>query len=476
MGLKSPSASDFDHGDLSGLTDNDHTQYVNAVSDTATVNLTLTGQSISADVIAGGTDHGGLGGLADDDHTQYVLHTEVDDTPVDGVTTDPISSNWAFDHEAAADPHTGYRLESADHSHQSTGLQAGQLDHGAALTGLTDDDHTQYLLVAGSRAMTGDLDMGGNDVFNVRNYYPDPGGRLTLTSATPVLVADAADQTTLYYALYKHDLVPLYDGTNWDVFRFTELSIAMAASANWAANSNFDVYVYNDGGTLRLVTGAAWTSDTARNESLTRLNGRWTNTASMTGRYAAASTVTVGANQGLYVGTIRTTASAGTTTMEFGGEALNGDPIRFYVWNAYNRVLTGGVVADTTDTWTYQSTTVRSKNNSTTNRATFVRGLNEDAMTVDAIVRGATSTAADAGIVGIGLDVTNSLNTSARIRSTASVSTIFILIVSYRGYPGLGLHFLQALEACAAAVAAVTFNGDVGVADILTPMAIAGMF
>lgn len=49
-------------------------------------------------------------------------------------------------HEAAGDPHTGYRLESADHSHQSTGLQAGQLDHGAALTGLSDDDHPQYAI------------------------------------------------------------------------------------------------------------------------------------------------------------------------------------------------------------------------------------------------------------------------------------------------------------------------------------------
>src|SRR3990167_8397019 len=58
------------------------------------------------------TDHGPLTGLTDDDHTQY-------------------------------------RLESVDHSHQSTGAQAGQLDHGAALTGLTDDDHTQYPLLAG---------------------------------------------------------------------------------------------------------------------------------------------------------------------------------------------------------------------------------------------------------------------------------------------------------------------------------------
>ncbi len=40
------------------------------------------------------------------------------------------------------------------------------LDHGA-LSGLGDDDHTQYLLVNGTRAMSGDLDMGANDIINV---------------------------------------------------------------------------------------------------------------------------------------------------------------------------------------------------------------------------------------------------------------------------------------------------------------------
>jgi hypothetical protein len=75
-------------------------------------------------------------------------NTVIDDTPVDGATTHSISSNWAYDHLAAADPHTGYRLESADHTHQTTGAQAGQLDHGLAMTSasLLDDDHTQYVL------------------------------------------------------------------------------------------------------------------------------------------------------------------------------------------------------------------------------------------------------------------------------------------------------------------------------------------
>lgn len=33
-----------------------------------------------------------------------------------------------------------------DHTHQTTGAEAGQLDHGLALTGLSDDDHTIYTL------------------------------------------------------------------------------------------------------------------------------------------------------------------------------------------------------------------------------------------------------------------------------------------------------------------------------------------
>jgi len=39
-------------------------------------------------------------------------------------------------------------------------------DHGN-LNGLGDDDHTQYLLVDGTRALTGDLDVGSNNIINV---------------------------------------------------------------------------------------------------------------------------------------------------------------------------------------------------------------------------------------------------------------------------------------------------------------------
>lgn len=70
-------------------------------------------------------DHGALTGLADDDHSQY--------------HTDARAVTW---HDA--DDHSG--LAAGDlpaHTHESV-AQAGKLDHGLALNGLADDDHTQY--------------------------------------------------------------------------------------------------------------------------------------------------------------------------------------------------------------------------------------------------------------------------------------------------------------------------------------------
>ena len=97
---------------------------------TLTVTETNTGlPAVEITAASGGvTDHGALTGLTDDDHTQY-------------------------------------RLESADHTHQSTGLQGGKIDHGAALDGLTDNDHTQYILHSIADAAGDILLASGADVF-----------------------------------------------------------------------------------------------------------------------------------------------------------------------------------------------------------------------------------------------------------------------------------------------------------------------
>lgn len=74
------------------------------------------------------------------------------------------------------------------------GGTAGVSDHGA-LSGLSDDDHTQYLLIDGSRAMSGSFDMGTNAITNVGDVdgvnvsshasRHNPGGSDALSTGTP---------------------------------------------------------------------------------------------------------------------------------------------------------------------------------------------------------------------------------------------------------------------------------------------------
>ena len=80
----------------------------------------------------------------------------------------------------------------ADHSHQSTGAQGGQLDHGAALTGLTDDDHTNYLLLAGRAA--GQTINGGtaaSENLILKSTAHATKGKVAITDLSPLRWEDA---------------------------------------------------------------------------------------------------------------------------------------------------------------------------------------------------------------------------------------------------------------------------------------------
>lgn len=86
-------------------------------------------------------DHGGLTGLGDDDHVQYVL--------VDG-------SRGFTNTVSGVDPTQPYHLTTKNYIDTELATISGGIvqDHGG-LTGLGDDDHTQYTLADGSRAFTG---------------------------------------------------------------------------------------------------------------------------------------------------------------------------------------------------------------------------------------------------------------------------------------------------------------------------------
>lgn len=112
----------------------------------------------NGDAIGGVSDHGALSGLADDDHTQYALadgsrgsfaatsHTHAPSGITQGGATSGQVLAWNGSAWAPATP------------------SAGVTDHGA-LTGLGDDDHSIYGLLAGrsgGQTLIGDTASGGN--------------------------------------------------------------------------------------------------------------------------------------------------------------------------------------------------------------------------------------------------------------------------------------------------------------------------
>ncbi len=131
------------------------------------------------------TDHGGLTGLSDDDHTQYIL---VDGTRAFTGVVSGITPTLA--------------------AHLATkGYVDGAIisDHGG-LGGLGDDDHTQYSLVSGTRAFTGTV--GGvtpvaSSDLATKGYVDGLGGDFSgLTDGSVVFVSSGAaaeDNDQLYW-------------------------------------------------------------------------------------------------------------------------------------------------------------------------------------------------------------------------------------------------------------------------------------
>lgn len=286
-----------------------------------------------------------------------------------------------------------------------------------------------------------------------------PQGRLTLTSATPVLAATVSASATVYYALYLGNIVPIYDTVSYTPTTFTELSNVLANSSVGSAGpaaavaaKNYDLFVWSNAGTLTLTRGGAWNSDTARSATtendLQRVLGIYTNLNAITNG--------PGAGLGTYVGTIMTDAGGATASMVYGGSASGGTAGWLGVWNLYNRVRQSARVIDTAAAWTYATATYRPANNSATNRITFVRGLNEES--VHALYTCAMNTAAATtppfGFVGVGLDATNAIATDsvaakviADITGVASPQAEGTTPTSrYHHLPGLGKHFLSAIE------------------------------
>jgi len=276
-------------------------------------------------------------------------------------------------------------------------------------------------------------------------------GRLTLASGLPVLNSAVTAATSVFYTPYVGNLIPLWNGTAFVAATFAEVSQALSDATKSpsaaVAGNVYDLFVWSDSGTVRLSRGPAWVagatagSNTARGSgagstALTRQNGLLVNAVAITNGPAAG--------YGTYLGTFCTDAGAATVTFNPGGAGTGGVAAVVGLWNTFNRVATGGIVSDTTSSWSYATAgTWRAANGSATIRVTFVAGLPEAPWSADySALQQASSTGY--GAAGIGFDTTSAAFGIQCFFATAALPSMSVGRMTARGL--IGQHFMSAIE------------------------------
>lgn len=299
------------------------------------------------------------------------------------------------------------------------------------------------LHVTGNAYVSSDFTAASVSIIGSSNFMPQ--GRLTLSTSNAVAYVNVTGATSIYYTPYEGNLIPLYDGTKFIQKSFSEITNTTTNNttnpAACTTNSNYDLFVWDNGGTITLSRGPAWTSDTARGTGagtteLQRLNGIWTNKVAITNGPAA--------NKGTYVGTVRTDGSSQVNWNFAPSAAAGGAEAKLHVFNAYNRVFTYGISQDSTGSWSYGTATWRSLDNSTSNRISYIDGLSE--LTIIASLQAALNQSGG-GLYhfGVNRDSTTATPPSSTMSQIGSTNGTVQYEVNYT--PSLGYHYLQAMEA-----------------------------
>ncbi|MEM9450905.1 MAG: hypothetical protein AAGA75_20565 [Cyanobacteria bacterium P01_E01_bin.6] len=288
-----------------------------------------------------------------------------------------------------------------------------------------------------------DQALGGDDVaiasfatFKQAGIASLAQGRLTLETGIPVSSVNQVAKTTLYYTPYNGDVVALFDTVNsrWDAFNFSELGLSLSGLA---ADTNHDIFLYNNNGTLTM-QAVAWSDSSAgssvRASAITQLNGIWVKDS----------------DKRRYLGTIRITGTPGQCEDSFA---------KRFVWNSANRAPRKLFDEDDT-THTYNVSTYRPWNNSTSAcRVEFVYGLATelvagtsnivytlgDGQTVCAL-----NTTTDPGGNSPNVDFATQYN----VVSTSNASSV---LSGRSEIPPLGFNYFLALENTAGSIT-TTFN------------------
>lgn len=390
-------------------------------------------------------------------------------------------------------------------------------------------DNAGKLTVSGFKMATGAQSgyILQSDACGESKWVPGPGaittsgvtcnGRLTLESGVAISTTDQTAETTLYFTPFRGNQVALYSGQWWTNYPFSELSLSVPSTSN----TTYDVFIYDNAGTLTL-QAVSWNApDNGSVTSISNANPPVVTVSShtlVTNQLVTIAGNSVAANNGTWrVGTTTATtftlikldgtnpglpgsvgtggtwqradqnparvtaltkqdgiyvkSGEGNTIYRYLGTIRTTDVLgqcedsekRRYVWNYSNRVLRK-LKRQEIDWWTYAVSTWRIARNDFANRVELVVGVDEDVLT-STVMGYAYSVTGVYGSNGIGLDVTanyasvgNSAQLFAEHVNTSASSTVAVVPAFWHGYPGSGYHSLSWLERRGAGT--VTFYGS----------------
>jgi hypothetical protein len=290
---------------------------------------------------------------------------------------------------------------------------------------------------------------------------PLPGGRLTNTSGVCAPTTDQTAKTSMFYAPCPGlgHYIPIYDGTAMVARDFTSgptdnVGLTLALGNNWPAGTLHDAFVTMNGASPALCTvpfASSGAGSSIPGVALAPYGGFMTNAAAIVCRTDNATTITVPANQGTYVG-VFSTGAAGQVDLKFGQSAVGGGAACICIWNMNNRVEAGFSVEDSTLYWyahtanTFEPLNAAAATGGLNNRITFVTRTASDPIEGHIVLVIGTAAGWN-GQVGFALNATNNFHTKCPIISVGGG----VALQQSGGntcivYPVPGLNYLQATE------------------------------
>lgn len=277
-------------------------------------------------------------------------------------------------------------------------------------------------------------------VLNIDPYVPpiDVGvseGRLTLTTGVPVTRADVTAATTVFFTPYKGNRVALYDGSFWTTRTFAQLSVAVPATTDTA----YDVFLYDNAGTLALELSAAWNSSAFGTSSRFAAGTYATDLPTQDGVPVKSTNGTLIDNTRRYLGSFKTTGVSGQT---------EDSQAKRLLFNCNNQRVRNMFKAAAANNYAYTIATYRQAAANGANQLEVLIGITESQVEVTVRVDVFNGTAGTTVNIQVGEDSTTTPATESLSPQTQiqTVTQNIQLAANFRKMPTFGSHRYVWLE------------------------------